>query len=68
MNDSAMSAWSQLRTVLTQAFPQLYELEPGGALAMDLGFSSHSHFTLAFHRSFGLPPSACRSALAPARF
>ncbi len=37
MNDSAMSAWSQLRTVLTQAFPQLYELEPGGALAMDLG-------------------------------
>lgn len=37
MNDSSVSAWSQLRTVLTQAFPQLYELEPGGALAMDLG-------------------------------
>lgn len=37
MNDSSASAWSQLRTVLTQAFPQLYELEPGGALAMDLG-------------------------------
>ena len=38
------------------------------ALAMDLGFSSHSHFTLAFHRSFGLPPSACRGVLTPARF
>lgn len=37
MTDSSVSAWSQLRTVLTQAFPQLYELEPGGALAMDLG-------------------------------
>ena len=37
MSDPAVSAWSQLRTVLTQAFPQLYELEPGGALAMDLG-------------------------------
>jgi AraC family transcriptional regulator len=38
------------------------------AVAMDLGFSSHSHFTLTFRRSFGLSPSACRSGLAPARF
>jgi AraC family transcriptional regulator len=30
------------------------------ALALDLGFSSHSHFTDVFHRAFGLPPSACR--------
>jgi AraC-like DNA-binding protein len=30
-------------------------------LALDLGFSSHSHFTDVFHRAFGLPPSACRN-------
>jgi AraC family transcriptional regulator len=29
-------------------------------LALDLGFSSHSHFTAAFRREFGIPPSACR--------
>ena len=28
------------------------------ALALDLGFSSHSHFTTLFRRTFGLPPSA----------
>lgn len=37
MTDQASSAWAQLRTVLTQSFPQLYESEPGGPLAMDLG-------------------------------
>jgi AraC-like DNA-binding protein len=29
-------------------------------LALDLGFSSHSHLTDLFHRAFGLPPSECR--------
>jgi len=28
------------------------------ALALDLGYSSHSHFTYAFRREFGMPPSA----------
>lgn len=37
MTEPAPSSWSKLRTVLTQSFPQLYELEPGGALAMELG-------------------------------
>jgi hypothetical protein len=37
MTEPASSAWSQLRTALMQSFPQLYELEPGGPLAMDLG-------------------------------
>jgi len=32
-------------------------------LALDLGYSSHSHFTAAFHRSFGSPPSAARKLL-----
>ena len=29
-------------------------------LALDLGFSSHSHLTAAFHREFGVPPSEAR--------
>lgn len=37
MTDPALSAWAQLRTELMRSFPQLYELEPGGPLAMDLG-------------------------------
>jgi AraC-like DNA-binding protein len=31
-------------------------------VALDLGFSSHSHFTAAFRRAFGLTPSAFRRA------
>jgi AraC-like DNA-binding protein len=37
--------------------------EPRGDLtgiALDLGFSSHSHFTDAFRRAFGITPSAFR--------
>jgi AraC-like DNA-binding protein len=37
--------------------------EPGGdltAVALDVGFSSHSHFTQAFGRAFGLTPSEFR--------
>jgi len=30
-------------------------------LAFELGFASHSHFTTAFQREFGVPPSAVRS-------
>ena len=32
-------------------------------LALDLGYSSHSHFTAAFRRSFDIPPSAVRKFL-----
>jgi AraC family transcriptional regulator len=32
-------------------------------LAHELGFSSHSHFSAAFHAAFGRPPSAVRSEL-----
>ena len=32
-------------------------------LALDLGYSSHSHFTAAFRRLFGVPPSAARKLL-----
>jgi AraC-like DNA-binding protein len=32
-------------------------------LALDLGYSSHSHFTAVFRRAFGVPPSAARRLL-----
>ena len=32
-------------------------------IALDLGFSSHSHFTEAFRRNFGKTPSAVRDRL-----
>jgi AraC-like DNA-binding protein len=34
-------------------------------LALDLGYSSHSHFTAAFRRAFGLPPSRLAGATSP---
>ena len=39
--------------------------EPGGvaAVALDVGFASHSHFTDAFRSEFGCPPSAARREL-----
>jgi len=37
MTEPVSSAWPPLRAALMQAFPQLYELEPGGPLVMDLG-------------------------------
>jgi AraC-like DNA-binding protein len=41
----------------------LEHFTPGADLtrvALDLGFSSHSHFTYAFRRTFGVPPSKVR--------
>jgi AraC family transcriptional regulator len=38
----------------------LEESVPLTELALDLGFSSHSHFTAAFRRTFGQPPSRLR--------
>ena len=35
-------------------------------VGLDVGFSSHSHFTAAFRREFGLTPSAWRRANVPA--
>jgi AraC-like DNA-binding protein len=32
-------------------------------VALDCGYSSHSHFTAAFRQAFGVPPSRIRSAL-----
>jgi AraC family transcriptional regulator len=38
------------------------------ALALELGFSSHSHLTDAFRLAFGVSPAQCRKSLAPRRF
>ena len=37
MSEIASPQWSEARTMLAKAFPQLYELEPNGPLALDLG-------------------------------
>jgi hypothetical protein len=37
MSEIASPQWSEARTTLANAFPQLYELEPNGPLALDLG-------------------------------
>lgn len=37
-------------------------------IALEAGFSSHSHFTSAFRRTFGEPPSAYRQRVTPPRF
>jgi len=37
MSEQASSVWAEASRTLSRAFPQLYELEPGGALALDLG-------------------------------
>jgi hypothetical protein len=37
MTDTRSFQWKDARTTLAKAFPQLYELEPDGPLALDLG-------------------------------
>ena len=37
MSKASSPQWKDARTTLTKAFPQLYELEPDGPLALDLG-------------------------------
>ena len=37
MNAVALPSWEQARARLVSTVPQFYELEPGGALALDLG-------------------------------
>jgi hypothetical protein len=37
MTEPVTDGWPRIRAELTRSFPQLYELEPGGPLVMDLG-------------------------------
>src|SRR5262249_26444680 len=50
---------TQLR--LARALVELPEAGDLTTLALDLGFSSHSHFTLAFRRAVGDTPSTFRA-------
>jgi AraC-like DNA-binding protein len=51
---------TQLR--LARALVELPHAGDLTSLALDLGFSSHSHFTFAFRRAFGCTPSQFREA------
>jgi AraC-like DNA-binding protein len=62
-----LHAWQDRLRLLT-ALEQV--AEPGselGEVALDLGYSSHSHFTTTFRRAFGLTPSAFRTTASPQR-
>ena len=51
----------QLRLRLARALDLLPQYDDLTALGLDLGFSSHSHFTTAFHQVYGQSPSAFRT-------
>ncbi|MCX7513057.1 helix-turn-helix transcriptional regulator [Frateuria hangzhouensis] len=50
----------QLRLRLARALDLLRDYEDLAALGVDLGFSSHSHFTAAFQKMYGRTPSEFR--------
>jgi AraC-like DNA-binding protein len=52
----------QLRLRLARALELLAQYDDLTALSLDLGFSSHSHFSAAFRKVYGRSPSAFRQA------
>ena len=52
----------QTRLRLARALGQLPHAEDITQLALELGFSSHSHFSSAFRSTFGMTPSAYRQS------
>lgn len=53
----------QLRLRLARALDRLADADDLTALALELGFSSHSHFSAAFQSAYGRTPSAMRDAM-----
>jgi AraC-like DNA-binding protein len=53
----------QLRLRLARALDLLAECDDLTALALELGFSSHSHFSAAFRQLYGQSPSGLQSGL-----
>jgi AraC family transcriptional regulator len=59
---SSLHAWlTRLR--LRHALARIADCDDLTALALECGFSTHSHFGAAFRREFGLTPSTARVAL-----
>jgi AraC-like DNA-binding protein len=56
-----------MRLRLASALARLQQACDLGALGLELGFSSHSHFSAAFRQAFGLTPSAMREAACASR-
>ena len=52
----------QLRLRLARALDQLGDCDNLTMLGLDLGFSSHSHFSTAFRQAYGRSPSEFRQA------
>ena len=57
----------QLRLRLACALDALADQDDITALAFDVGFSSHSHFSSAFKKAFGCTPSQFRGAVSNSR-
>ncbi len=53
-----------LRLRLAHALDLIAQYDDLSALAADLGFASHSHFTAAFRAAYGQPPTAFRQSAA----
>lgn len=53
----------QLRCRLARALDLLHQYDDLSALALDLGFSTHSHFTSAFRQVYGRTPAELQRAL-----
>jgi len=54
----------QLKIRLSAALAGLFGRHTITEVAYDVGFSSHSHFSVQFRRAFGMSPSQCRLYLA----
>jgi len=55
----------QLRLRLARALDLIARYDDLSALATDLGFSSHSHFTAAFRQAYGRSPTAFKQSARP---
>ena len=55
----------QLRLRLARALDLLDRYDDLSSLGMDLGFSSHSHFTSAFRQTYGRTPAEFRRSIRP---
>ena len=53
----------QLRLRLASALDRIGEIDDLGQLGLELGFSSHSHFSAAFQQTYGRSPSEFREAV-----